>query len=357
VARTGPSDGSEGRGGGLVLLLAWALVLGLSGGVAGYLTLYGDETAPRTSRALVLNVPAPEPSAEPAPERSAEPEPETAEVAPAEPEPAATEAQPEPGPEAVGSEPPEPAGEAAAETPAPEEATATAVYDGPPRIAVVVTGLGLASEASSQAIAQLPPEVTLSFSPYSDALDQWIPKARAKGHEVMIDLPMEPETFPLDDPGPQALLTDLPQEQNLERLRWVLTRGRESIGVAAYMGSRFVTSSLDLRPVLTELKARGMLFLGNGTSQASVTARLAGELALPYAVTDRVLDDNQPSREAISARLVQVERLALTNGSAIAMGRPYPATLERLGEWAAGLGGRGFALVPISELARVPGQE
>ncbi|MDH3475106.1 MAG: divergent polysaccharide deacetylase family protein [Rhodospirillales bacterium] len=349
MARTGPSDGPEGRGGGLVLLLAWAVVLGLSGGAAGYLALYGDETAPRTSRALVLNVPAPEPSAEP--------EPEAAEATPAEPKPVATEAQPEPEPEAAESEPPEPAGEAAAETPAPEEATASAVYHGPPRIAVVVTGLGLASEASGQAIAQLPPEVTLSFSPYSDALDQWIPKARAGGHEVMVDLPMEPETFPLDDPGPQALLTNLPQEQNLERLRWVLTRGRESIGVAAHMGSRFVSSSPDLRPVLTELKARGILFLDNGASPDSVGARLAGELALPYAVTDRVLDDDEPSREAISARLVQVERLALTNGSAIAMGRPYPATLERLGEWAAGLGARGFALAPISELARVPGQQ
>ncbi len=68
-------------------------------------------------------------------------------------------------------------------------------------------------------------------------------------------------------------------------------------------------------------------------------------------MTDRALDDRAPNREAIGARLVQIERLALTNGTAVALGRPYPATLEQLAEWAVGLEARGFTLVPITALA------
>ena len=87
-----------------------------------------------------------------------------------------------------------------------------AVYDATdvrPRIAVVLTGLGLSAEATDTAIRELPAPITLSFTPYADRLDHWMGLARVNGHEVLLDLPMEPTNFPYDDPGPQTLLTQL----------------------------------------------------------------------------------------------------------------------------------------------------
>ena len=113
------------------------------------------------------------------------------------------------------------------------------------------------------------------------------------GHEVMIDLPMEPASFPLDDPGPQALLTGMEPEDNLRRLRWFLDKGRDYSGVAMHMGSRFVESRDELRPILAELRLRGILFLDNGSSEASVAGQLARELSLPFAANDRTIDDGR----------------------------------------------------------------
>jgi len=324
MARPQPSRGSEQRGNILPLVAAWLLVLVLTVAAGGYVAWHYDAGAPRLGKPVTVALP-------PAPDLP-EPEPETAKVSvdPVERE---------------GSE-------AAVEQPAVEPSDPVApVYEGPPQIAVVLTGLGLANEATETAIDRLPSGITLSFSPYAETLDQLIPRARAMGHEVMIDLPMEPASFPLDDPGPQALLTGMSPEQNLQRLRWFLDRGRDFAGVAMHMGSRFVESRDELRPILEELKARGILFLDNGSSDASLAGQLASELSLPFAANDRSIDDGEANREAINARLVQIERIALTDGTAVAMAQPYPVTLDRLANWAASLDARGFALVPVSMLA------
>jgi len=217
-----------------------------------------------------------------------------------------------------------------------------------PRIAIVLTGLGLSSAATEAAINQLPAAVTLSFTPYSRRLDQWISLARTGGHEVMLDLPMEPTSYPDDDPGPQALLTALSPAQNLERLNWTLSRASGYVGVATVMGSRFTTSEEALTPVIEALKEQGLIFLDNRSSQESVAWRLAAKIGTANAVNDRTLDTAQASRVAIDARLVQLEGIARAEGFAVAMGRPYPVTIERLREWAKGLSGRGFVLAPIS---------
>jgi polysaccharide deacetylase 2 family uncharacterized protein YibQ len=220
-----------------------------------------------------------------------------------------------------------------------------------PRIAVVLTGLGLASKVTEAAIKELPGGITLSFTPYSRKLNQWVALARVNGHEVMLDLPMEPTTYPNDDPGPQALLTALSSRQNLDRLRWTLDRVTGYVGLAGVMGSRFAASKEHMEPVLEELKGRGLLFLDNRASEGSLAAALAGEIGVPNAVNDRSLDRVQASRVAIDARLVQIENVARSEGFAVAMGRPYPVTIERLREWAKGLEARGFALAPITALA------
>jgi polysaccharide deacetylase 2 family uncharacterized protein YibQ len=221
-----------------------------------------------------------------------------------------------------------------------------------PRIAVVMTGLGLSGKATQAAIKDLPSSVTLSFTPYAGKLNEWMTLARGNGHEVMLDLPMEPVTYPDDDPGPQTLLTQLDPAENRQRLLWVLGRTQGYVGVAAVMGSRFSDSEIHLEPILREVKTRGLMFLDNRASESSVAARLAEGLRLPHAVSDRTLDGVHANRATIDARLAQIERVALSDGASVAIARPYPATIEHLREWARTLEARGFALVPVTALAQ-----
>jgi len=223
-----------------------------------------------------------------------------------------------------------------------------------PRVAIVLSGLGLSAAATEAAIKQLPPEITLSFSPYARLLNEWIALARANGHEVMLDLPMEPLSFPEDDPGPHALLTVLDEEQNQKRLDWLLRRGGSYVGVSAVMGSRFTASAEHMQPILESLQQRGLLFLDNRSSEESTATVLSGRIGLPLVVNNRTLDEAQASRVAINARLSEIERLARENGAAVAMAQPYPVTIERLRDWSAELESRGFVLAPVSALAAIP---
>ncbi len=355
--------------GEIVLLAAWLLFLGLLAAAAGYAVRAPANGGVEPSPGVTVTL-----RAEPD-ESAAQPPPQSANLPAEAPDPPAAPAAPSRGPgaeieaptmpdDAPGDTAPPDETRQADVAPTPVEAEVPPAWrryamafqegEGRPRIAVVLTGLGLSTKATEAAIRELPPEVTLSFTPYAPELDRWIALARALGHEVMLDLPMEPENFPVDDPGPQALLTALDGEQNLERLRWVLARGDSYVGVAAVMGSRFVSSESHLHPVFMELKKQGLLFLDNRSTDNSAAGRLSASLEVPLAVNDRSLDRAQTSRVAIDARLVQVERLALTNGSAVAMGRPFPVTIERLRAWLRGLKGRGLVLAPITAVASGP---
>ena len=73
------------------------------------------------------------------------------------------------------------------------------------RIAIVVSGLGISAKATSAALASLPPGVTLGFAPYAGDVQHWVNQARQFGHEVLLEVPMEPFDFPDSDPGPHTL--------------------------------------------------------------------------------------------------------------------------------------------------------
>ncbi|WP_158090247.1 divergent polysaccharide deacetylase family protein [Kiloniella majae] len=233
--------------------------------------------------------------------------------------------------------------------------------DGRPRIAIVLTGLGLSRAATEAAIRQLPSEITLSFTPYAKNLESWIALARSINHEVMLDLPMEPLTYPSDDPGPQALLTGRQPEGNLNNLAWIANRGSGYVGMSAYMGSRFVTSERQMRPVMEYFKDHGLLFLDSGDNDASLVPSIGKSLGTPVVVNQRAIDEAQLSRQAIDARLAQIERIATKNGYAIATGRPFPVTLERVAKWVSTIEEKGYQLVPITavidESSLTPTQE
>jgi hypothetical protein len=75
-----------------------------------------------------------------------------------------------------------------------------------PKIALVIRGLGVGASNTAMALSQLSPEVAFGFVPFAPDLQSDVDKARGAGHEVMLELPMEPFDFPDSDPGPHVLL-------------------------------------------------------------------------------------------------------------------------------------------------------
>lgn len=221
-----------------------------------------------------------------------------------------------------------------------------------PRIAIVVSDLGHHAAVTREAIQRLPGAVTLAFSPYADHLDEWIAEARAGGHEVLLAVPMEPLGLSEADLGPHTLLTSLSPQANTERLEWMLGRATGYVGVTNHMGSRFTASPEALRPVLMELKRRGLMFLDSRSTGRTAGMAIAADLNMPRTINDRFID-NQASRTNIDLRLAELESLARETGVAIGIGFPYPVTLERVSNWTPLLEGKGIALVPITAVANL----
>ncbi len=212
---------------------------------------------------------------------------------------------------------------------------------GKPRIALVIGGLGLNATATREAIQGLPPEVTLSFVPYSEGLQGWIDLARAHGHEVLLEAPMEPLDYPANDPGPYTLMASDPPGETVRRLEWLLSRATGYYGVTNYLGGRFVTSDKGMNTLLGALRQRGLAFIDDGSA-----ARRGGGGA-PRASADRIVDD-QLDGDAIGKQLLALEASAVRNGSALGSGFAYPLTLQQVEQWASGLEQRGYSLAPAS---------
>ncbi len=340
--------------------------------------------APPTSPTSSDAIPPPPPEAPPAP-----PEPPAAAPAPKpQAQAAPTPATPTPPAEVASLPPPPPAPEGyrppplsgtGALAPAPDPALVQSTPEGPlpvvapdgrrawqvyarpfdpedkrPRIAILIAGLGPSSAGTEAAIQGLPGGVSLAFWPYADNIERWIRLARAAGHEVLLNLPMEPENYPDFDPGPKTLLTSLSTEQNLERLDWALSRVTGYVGVADFLGARFTASRRDVTPVLEAIQRRGLVFVDSRMTAQSVAPEVAQSIGLPWVSGTRFLDDPQVSRDAIDTRLRELESIARVQHFALGIGSPYPVTLERVAAWAERLDEKGFALAPVTAVVQRP---
>ncbi len=224
-----------------------------------------------------------------------------------------------------------------------------------PRIAIVVGGMGLSQSTTSEAVLKLPDQVTLAFAPYGAEIERQVARAREGGHEVLLQVPMEPFDYPDNDPGPHTLTTSAPPNETMDRLYWVMSRFPGYIGVMNHMGGKFTSNEQALLPVLRDLGGRGLVFLDDGSSARSLAPALASAARLPASKADVVLD-TRPRASAIDDHLARLEAIAREKGSAIGVASALPVSIERIAQWAKTLEGRGVQLVPVSALMAKPGR-
>jgi polysaccharide deacetylase 2 family uncharacterized protein YibQ len=227
-------------------------------------------------------------------------------------------------------------------------AVITVVPPGRVPIAIVIDDMGV-DRARSDRAAALPAPLTLAFLPYARAFEAQIAAARDRGHEILLHMPMQP--IGAEDPGPGALTVALNSDEIRKRVAVALDRAGPVVGVNNHMGSRFTVERDAMRPVLEELHARGLLFLDSRTAGATVGPALARTLGVPYATRDVFLD-NDPSIEAVQARLAELEATARRQGHGVAIGHPHDGTIAALSAWLPSAAARGFALVPVSTIVR-----
>lgn len=223
--------------------------------------------------------------------------------------------------------------------------TSTALRADAPKIALIVGGVGLSPRGTAAALS-LPEAVTLAFPPYPEDLPAVAARARARGHETLLQAPMEPFDYPRNDPGPHTLLVDRAGNDK-DDLHWLMSRFAGYAGVINYLGGRFMADDAAFNTTLAEVASRGLYFIDDGESRQSRLTAIAPELSLPHAVVDTTIDAHALP-QAIDAALAQLELRAREKGAAIGFVNAAPQALERIGRFVAGLEKRGMALAPVS---------
>jgi polysaccharide deacetylase 2 family uncharacterized protein YibQ len=216
-----------------------------------------------------------------------------------------------------------------------------------PTVSIVIGGLGVGAAKTTDAIMKLPPAVTLAFTPYGADPTKLAEQARARRHEILLQIPMEPYDYPDNDPGPQTLLATLSPDENLDRLLWHLGRLQGYAGITNFMGARFVATEAAMTPIIREAAKRGLSYFDDGSAPRSVAAALAGSQAMPFAKGD-VTIDSVPTSAEIDRSLAKLEAIAKDRGFAVGTASALPISIERIAAWIKTLDAHGVMLVPLT---------
>lgn len=218
------------------------------------------------------------------------------------------------------------------------------------RIAIIVGGMGLSQTGSDYALKTLAPDITLGFAANGNSLRRWATKARQQGHEILLQIPLEPFNYPNDNPGRGTLEVAFSPLENLKLLHDAMGRITNYTGIGNFMGARFLSDPNALDPIMKDIAKRGLLFFDDGSSAQSRAGEFSKALNIPFAASD-ILIDAIVSTENILKKLDELERIARANGTAIGIASAFPASVDAIALWSNEAKARGIEIVGISALA------
>jgi len=223
---------------------------------------------------------------------------------------------------------------------------------GEKKMSVVIDDIGNSLDAGRRLLAVKFP-LTFAVLPRTPHGRTLAREAREAGVGVIAHLPMEPEGYPENDPGPGVLLGSMSGTEFLDVLRADLDWLGPIEGANNHMGSRLMTDAAKMRLVMGEMDRRGLYFLDSRTTAETVARTTAIETGVP--TLDRsVFLDNERDPAAIEAALREAIRRADRGEPVVVIGHPYPETIDVLERFATDGDWKGVRPVPLGELMPPP---
>ncbi|WP_052507376.1 divergent polysaccharide deacetylase family protein [Desulfonatronovibrio magnus] len=216
------------------------------------------------------------------------------------------------------------------------------------KMAIIIDDLG-GSLGYARRLDQLDFPVVFSILPFMDGTRSVSDYARANNVEIMLHLPMEPLGYPQGiEPGPGALFVGMDSNEIRKRVLDNIEQVPGAIGVNNHMGSRFTQDSDGMSTALEIIGSKGLFFLDSLTTPRSVAKDVAARKGVDF-LKRHIFLDNIQDKQAILFQLSKAENLAIKQGMAIAIGHPYPETIQALQHWSR-IRNSNVEVVRISEL-------
>jgi polysaccharide deacetylase 2 family uncharacterized protein YibQ len=218
------------------------------------------------------------------------------------------------------------------------------------RLAILLDDGGQKLDLVEQAAA-LPTEIGFAILPFLPRSSETAVALHEAGHEIWLHLPMEPENYPADDPGPGAILMAMTPDELRTTLHSAINNIPHAIGVNNHMGSRATADLKTMTWIMQDLKSRGMAFIDSRTTVRTVAEEAAQAQGV---ATNRrhVFLDNERSPAAIRAQLDEAVYRSRMEGEIIAIGHLDRVTIEVLSQELPAISALGADLVRPSDLVR-----
>ena len=215
-----------------------------------------------------------------------------------------------------------------------------------PRIAFVITGVQDMKE-----LADFSPSFTIAVNPHSDKPHDSANKARQSGHEILLELPIEPFDYPESDPGQGTILSSMSEQENKERFLAFLKSAYGYVGIIPSQPSVFLSDKDLFLRVLWHLKQRGLMLLYNNPNPSDAIKNTAFQQGVPVGFVT-VNFDNDLSLEEIKNALLKLEIASIETGRAVGVANANPLLLSVINDWSKGLKEKGIAFAPVSSVTQ-----
>lgn len=217
---------------------------------------------------------------------------------------------------------------------------------GAAQLAIIIDDIGYNLRLGQRA-ADLPGDFTLAVLPFTPHGAELAERGHARGKEIMLHAPMSNEKqLPL---GRGGLVSGLSRAQLREVLAQNLANIPHVRGVNNHMGSQLTQEAEPMAWLMAELRERQLYFVDSRTTAKTRAQDMADQARLPNRRRDVFLDHRQDSAH-IARQLALAIATARRQGSAVAIGHPYPQTLALLEQLPAQLAQEGVSLVRASAL-------
>ncbi|MEA3466058.1 MAG: divergent polysaccharide deacetylase family protein [Thermodesulfobacteriota bacterium] len=220
-------------------------------------------------------------------------------------------------------------------------------------IAIIMDDVGINLALGTAAI-NLDIPLTVAIIPGERYSTKLMNLAHNRQREILIHMPMEPSSYPQNDPGHLGLFVDHSDEQIIAKTQQLIELLPYAAGGNNHMGSEFTRHGDKMDLVLREMKKKDLFFIDSLTIAKSVAYQQAQHLGIPSAMRDLFLDNDRDVVK-ILYQLQKLVNIAQKSGQAIGICHPYPETIEALSQFSlainsTNIGEPTFTIVPVSRM-------